>query len=229
MLHIVRFLPIIICCLLSNAPSFAQSRSATANFTKWIDMPLPQLLKTGNQYQLRDSLQEAQMCFNIVAERGYTSKKREEQLLCVDACMHLWSIYFYTYYDYPRCFDYLNKAREMIEELNVENARVWLGLACMYQTISEECHSHELGSKSLEYYIKAMNAAISRTMKTTPTKQQPVLSLWHPFNMAWRVSPMNGKNTRNYLTVNRFGSFAITTNCFTRPISIRSIRSMMSQ
>lgn len=160
MLHIVRFLPIIICCLLSNAPSFAQSRSATANFTKWIDMPLPQLLKTGNQYQLRDSLQEAQMCFNIVAERGYTSKKREEQLLCVDACMHLWSIYFYTYYDYPRCFDYLNKAREMIEELNVENARVWLGLACMYQTISEECHSHELGSKSLEYYIKAMNAAI---------------------------------------------------------------------
>ena len=30
----------------------------------------------------------------------------------------------------------------------------------MYQTISEECHSRELGGKSLEYYIKAMNAAI---------------------------------------------------------------------
>ena len=46
-----------------------------------------------------------------------------------------------------------------MERLNIEDARVWLGLACMYQTISEECHSRELGGKSLEYYIKAMNAA----------------------------------------------------------------------
>ena len=160
MLHQVRLLIITLCCLLCHTHSFAQSHSENSDYAKWIDMPLAQLIEKGDDYRKKDSILQAQMCYNIVAERCYANKKRDEQLLGVDACMHLWSIYFYTYYDYPRCFDYLNKAREIMERLNIEDARVWLGLACMYQTISEECHSRELGGKSLEYYIKAMNAAI---------------------------------------------------------------------
>lgn len=160
MLHQKRYLLIVVCCLLSTMPLGAQSHASANQYAKWIDMPLSQLLEMGGDFRQRDSMQQAQMCYNIVVERGYASETREERLQAVDACMHLWSIYFYTYYDYPRCFDYLNKAREMMEDLQVQEARVWLGLACMYQTISEECHSSELGEKSLEYYIKAMNAAI---------------------------------------------------------------------
>ena len=132
MLHQVRLLIITLCCLLCHTHSFAQSHSENSDYAKWIDMPLAQLIEKGDDYRKKDSILQAQMCYNIVAERCYANKKRDEQLLGVDACMHLWSIYFYTYYDYPRCFDYLNKAREI----------------------------RELGGKSLEYYIKAMNAAI---------------------------------------------------------------------
>ena len=154
------FLIVVLCGLIGHSESLSQSRLAANNYAKWLELPLEQLMEKGNKYQQMDSLQQAQVCFNIVAERGYASKQREERLMSVDASMNLWSIYFYTFYDYPRCFDYLNKARDVIEDLDVDNARVWLGLACMYQTISEECHSRELGGKSLEYYIKAMTAAI---------------------------------------------------------------------
>ena len=154
------FLIVVLCGLIGHSESLSQSRLAANNYAKWLELPLEQLMEKGIKYQQMDSLQQAQVCFNIVAERGYASQQREERLMSVDASMNLWSIYFYTFYDYPRCFDYLNKARDVIEDLDVDNARVWLGLACMYQTISEECHSKELGGKSLEYYIKAMTAAI---------------------------------------------------------------------
>lgn len=83
-----------------------------------------------------------------------------EKRLSKDANMRLWRIFYYDYFDYPKCFEYLAQAREIADEAGIEDANIYIGLGCMYQTISEETDNFELGTQALDYYIMALDAGL---------------------------------------------------------------------
>ncbi len=129
--------------------------------SKWLNLPVEQLLEMANaDVENGNKKDTALLCYTIVAGRYETSLPSLEKAKCKDAYMRLWSIYFYDFYDYPKCFDCLTHALEIANDADIEDANIYLGFGCMYQTISEECNNRELGAKALDYYKQALQAGL---------------------------------------------------------------------
>lgn len=105
--------------------------------------------------------------------------------------MRLWSIYFYDFYDYPKCFDCLTRAREIATQAGIEDANIYLGFGCMYQTISEECGDYELGTKALDYYKQALTVGLKTgDDKHTDMASTDVLAMAHTQGGLSQITPI---------------------------------------
>ena len=130
---------------------------ALREHSKWLDLPLERLIAMADKdFADGGSKDTALMCYTIVANRYEQSMSLDHKRQCKDANMRLWSIYFYDFYDYPKCFDCLTRAQEIATQAGIEDANIYLGFGCMYQTISEECGNYELGTTALDYYRQAL-------------------------------------------------------------------------
>ena len=129
--------------------------------SKWLNLPIERLMDMADKDIANGNKKDtALMCYTIVANRYETSLSRKQKVMCKDANMRLWSIYFYDFYDYPKCFDCLTRALEIADAGGIEDANVFLGFGCMYQTISEECGDDELGATALSYYQRALSVGL---------------------------------------------------------------------
>ena len=157
--------------LLTLLPGYAITPSR--EHSKWLNLPMERLLDMADRdFSDGGNKDTALMCYTIVTNRYEASMSREQKLMCKDAAMRLWSIYFYDFYDYPKCFDCLTHALEIAGEGDIEDANIYLGFGCMYQTISEECNNTELGTKALDYYTQALMVG----MKTHDDKHSDMAS-----------------------------------------------------
>ena len=149
--------------------------------SKWLNLPVDQLLEMADKdFTDGGSKDTALMCYTIVANRYEPSMTREQKVQCKDANMRLWSIYFYDFYDYPKCFDCLTRASEIATEAGIQDANIFLGFGCMYQTISEECNDYELGSTALNYYQRALSVGVdTHDDKHTDMACTDVLAMAH--------------------------------------------------
>lgn len=102
------------------------------------------------------------ICYTIVSNRYDKSQTIEEKQHAMEACLRLYSMYFYAYYDYPKCFEYLSRAKEIAESIGRPDPRIYLGFGAMYQTISEETRNRGLDSKALHYYEEAFNVSLQQ-------------------------------------------------------------------
>ena len=129
--------------------------------SKWLNLPIERLMDMADKDISNGNKKDtALMCYTIVANRYETSLSRKQKVMCKDANMRLWSIYFYDFYDYPKCFDCLTRALEIADAGGIEDANIFLGFGCMYQTISEECGDDELGATALSYYQRALSVGL---------------------------------------------------------------------
>ena len=148
---------VILCAIALMMGLAGHAVSQSWEHSKWLNLPMDRLLdmadKDFNDGNKKDT---ALMCYTIVANRYETSMLREQKVKCKEANMRLWSIYFYDFYDYPKCFDCLTRALEIADEAMIEDSNIFLGFGCMYQTISEECSDYDLGSTALKYYQRAL-------------------------------------------------------------------------
>lgn len=110
----------------------------------------------GNDFHPNDTVM---ICYTIVSNRFAEGQTREEMQLSLEACLRLYKMYFYVYYDYPKCFEYLSRAKEIAAFIGRPDPRVFLLFGAMYQTVSEETHSHPLDAKAMRYYEQAFNVA----------------------------------------------------------------------
>ncbi|MBR1475460.1 MAG: helix-turn-helix transcriptional regulator [Muribaculaceae bacterium] len=129
--------------------------------SQWLQLSSNELAAMG-QKDMRPGQPKdtALMCYTIVAGRYERSMTQEQKAQCIDANMQLWRIYYYDYYDYPKCFECLSHARDIAAEAGIDNANIAIGLGCMYQTISEETGNNELGAKALRHYRDALATAM---------------------------------------------------------------------
>ena len=149
--------------------------------SKWLDLPVEQLLEMADKdFTNGGSKDTALMCYTIVANRYESSMSKKQKTQCKDANMRLWSIYFYDFYDYPKCFDCLTRALEIATEADIEDANIYLGFGCMYQTISEECDNYDLGTTAFKYYQQALATGMkTHDDKHTDMASTDVLSMAH--------------------------------------------------
>ncbi len=149
--------------------------------SKWLNLPAEQLLDMADKdFADGSSKDTALMCYTIVANRYEPSMTQEQKVQCKDANMRLWSIYFYDFYDYPKCFDCLTRANEIATESDIQDANIFLGFGCMYQTISEECNNYDLGTTAFKYYQRALATGMkTHDDKHTDMASTDVLSMAH--------------------------------------------------
>ena len=149
--------------------------------SKWLNLPAEQLLDMADKdFADGGSKDTALMCYTIVANRYEPSMTQEQKVQCKDANMRLWSIYFYDFYDYPKCFDCLTRANEIATESDIQDANIFLGFGCMYQTISEECNNYDLGTTAFKYYQRALATGMkTHDDKHTDMASTDVLSMAH--------------------------------------------------
>ncbi len=178
MRHAVRAILCVLALLLSGTtPLLSQSWE----HSKWLNLPLEQLMDMADKdFADGNKKDTALMCYTIAANRYEASLSREQKVMCKDASMRLWSIYFYDFYDYPKCFDCLTRALEIADAAGVEDANIYLGFGCMYQTISEECNDYKLGTTALSYYQRALSVGLkTHDDKHTDMACTDVLSMAH--------------------------------------------------
>ena len=155
-------LRVILCVIALVMSGTGHALSQSWEHSKWLNLPTEHLIKMADKdFSDGNKKDTALMCYTIVANRYESSLSREQKIQCKEANMRLWSIYFYDFYDYPKCFDFLTRANEIATEANIQDANIYLGFGCMYQTISEECKNNELGSTALEYYRQALSVALN--------------------------------------------------------------------
>ncbi len=178
MRHAVRAILCVIALLLSGTATLL---SQSWEHSKWLNLPLERLMDMADKdFTDGNKKDTALMCYTIAANRYEASLSREQKVMCKDASMRLWSIYFYDFYDYPKCFDCLTRALEIADAAGVEDANIYLGFGCMYQTISEECNDYKLGTTALRYYQRALSVGLkTHDDKHTDMACTDVLSMAH--------------------------------------------------
>ena len=176
-----RAIRVIICFLVLTAGLQVLALAPSREHSKWLNLPAEQLLDMADKdFADGGSKDTALMCYTIVANRYEPSMTQEQKVQCKDANMRLWSIYFYDFYDYPKCFDCLTRANEIVTESDIQDANIFLGFGCMYQTISEECNNYNLGTTAFKYYQRALATGMkTHDDKHTDMASTDVLSMAH--------------------------------------------------
>jgi AraC-like DNA-binding protein len=176
-----RAIRVIICFLVLTAGLQVLALAPSREHSKWLNLPAEQLLDMADKdFADGGSKDTALMCYTIVANRYEPSMTQEQKVQCKDANMRLWSIYFYDFYDYPKCFDCLTRANEIATESDIQDANIFLGFGCMYQTISEECNNYDLGTTAFKYYQRALATGMkTHDDKHTDMASTDVLSMAH--------------------------------------------------
>ena len=176
-----RTIRVIICFLVLTVGLQVLALAPSREHSKWLNLPAEQLLDmAGRDFADGGSKDTALMCYTIVANRYEPSMTQEQKVQCKDANMRLWSIYFYDFYDYPKCFDCLTRANEIATEADIQDANIFLGFGCMYQTISEECNNYDLGTTAFKYYQRALATGMkTHDDKHTDMASTDVLSMAH--------------------------------------------------
>ena len=165
--------------LLAGLPTGA--RELPHERSKWLNLPVERLMEMAETDVANGASKDtAMMCYTIIANRYEPSMAHDDKVRCKDANMRLWSIYFYDFYDYPNCFDCLTRALEIANDGGIEDANIYLGFGCMYQTISEQCNDNELGTKALDYYKQALTVGMkTRDDKHSDMASTDVLAMSH--------------------------------------------------
>lgn len=149
----------VLAIVLSATTTKAETRAAL--YDSWMPLTSERLMKMAvSNDENGMSSDTSLICYNIIVNRYDKDMKPKEKRLCAEACMKMWSIYFYKFYDFQKCFEHLTKAREISDEMGVLMPDIDLGFGCMYQTVSEENNNRDLGVKAMKYYRAAFMAAI---------------------------------------------------------------------
>lgn len=130
-------------------------------YKQFLAKPSSELYSTAKRIidQGRLSSDTALVCLTIIYNRYTPQLPPEEQQRTQEACLRLWTIYFYGFYDYPKCFEYLSKAREIAKATGKYDPLIYLNLGAMYQTIAEESSNTDLNRKALGYYSQAFHTS----------------------------------------------------------------------
>lgn len=154
-------------------------------------MPSEKLFAIGNsKLRMNEPANDTSIvCYTIIYNRYDDNAGTADKRRMIETCMHLWSIYFYTFYDYPKCFEYIAKARDIAQSSGLKYPTIYLSFGAMYQTIAEESHNMPLNRKALDYYRLAF--AMSRQLNDKlhmDMAMTNIISVAHELNVTHNIA-----------------------------------------
>lgn len=141
------------CYTSNNFTYFFQQHSQTSS---------DKLLYLGKQYSLRNQLDSAFVCYNIVANRYSSKSSKQEKILSIDAYLLQWQIYFYHFFDYKMSLDMLHSAKTISEDIGQHNPKIPLFYGSTYNTLSNQTGKKEYKQLALRYFKQALKLAIKQ-------------------------------------------------------------------
>ena len=163
----LRYIVVTILFLLSIALStkaLGQVNSSMEHiYDRLSQMPSKTLIdRAENFLSTGDKADSALLCLTIVVHRYKSTMPTDEKIDIIGAYNGIWFIMFFTYFDYAKSFDALMKALEIAEDINYNQAQMYLNFGCFYQTLAEECKDDKLMRKAYSSYRKAFREGLKQ-------------------------------------------------------------------
>lgn len=160
-------------------------------YRRWYSLADSKLLAMAKaDVRTMNNCDTALVCYSIITHRETDSNRRA----VLDAYLGLWRIYFYHFYDYNKCFECLQKARVIADELGQQRSLVSLYQGCMYQTIGEEACNHSLLTKAYNDYLNAFS--LSTADKDRRTASVAFMNLVYVAYLTGNMPAMTAVNRR---------------------------------
>ena len=127
----LRYIVVTILFLLSIALStkaLGQVNSSMEHiYDRLSQMPSKTLIdRAENFLSTGDKADSALLCLTIVVHRYKSTMPTDEKIDIIGAYNGIWFIMFFTYFDYAKSFDALMKALEIAEDINYNQAQMYL-------------------------------------------------------------------------------------------------------
>ena len=103
---------------------------------------------------------QALMAFTLAMGRYRRNLDESDKRLCMKACYGAWLVYFNHFCNYQKAFESIMTARDIADDIQQDQPKVYLLAGNIYQTISEQSNDSRLMRRAYTYYYKALDMAI---------------------------------------------------------------------
>ena len=103
---------------------------------------------------------QALMAFTLAMGRYRRNLDESDKRLCMQACYGAWLVYFNHFCNYQKAFESIMTARDIADDIQQDQPKVYLLAGNIYQTISEQSNDSRLMRRAYTYYYKALDMAI---------------------------------------------------------------------
>lgn len=103
---------------------------------------------------------QALMAFTLAMGRYRRNLDESDKRLCMKACYGAWLVYFNHFCNYQKAFESIMTARDIADDIQQDQPKVYLLAGNIYQTISEQSNDSRLMRRAYTYYYKVLDMAI---------------------------------------------------------------------
>lgn len=103
---------------------------------------------------------QALMAFTLAMGRYRRNLDESDKRLCMQACYGAWLVYFNHFCNYQKAFESIMTARDIADDIQQDQPKVYLLAGNIYQTFSEQSNDSRLMRRAYTYYYKALDMAI---------------------------------------------------------------------
>ncbi len=154
----LRFISICLILIASTCQALCQNRL----YQLWKELPSEELLEMGRKLSANNmSSDSAMMCFAIVSNRYYDGMSKADKKTCALAMNNLACCYTYGNINYPRAYEYLEKAQRIAEDINDTrtSAIVYHNFGNLYFIYGNQLGIENMCKKGREMYRKSYHKA----------------------------------------------------------------------
>lgn len=106
-------------------------------------------------------LDSSLVCFTILGDRGINSKEEYEHELSIKAYAEMAYIWFFHYYDYSKAIENMAKAKELMDNMNMDLPIYHLYSGLIYGSISHQSKDAETSATAMKHLRHAFNLSVA--------------------------------------------------------------------
>ena len=154
---------ILVCCVLFVPDAFARTEAVDSDFSKFMSYSTEFLLRKASEYEKSVKTDSVLLCYTVIVNKFDRQEelKPAEKDCCCEALSKMGSLYASHYYDYPKAYSCLLKARDIAEENHLDKRLPFIygKIAGLYE-VCELIGKTTSGKQStLAMYKKTVHAA----------------------------------------------------------------------
>lgn len=149
----------VVCILLALSWSFLCHGQSYEQLSR---MDIKDLVGLGTRRLVEENKpDQALIAFTLAMGRYQRNLDENDKRLCMKACYGAWLVYFNHFCNYQKAFESIMTARDIADDIQQDQPKVYLLAGNIYQTISEQNNDSRLMRRAYTYYYKAFDIAMA--------------------------------------------------------------------